>query len=82
MIPYAGLSFSSFDFLKKEILTRKIVYLTKTSNETNHLELTVAGKLASGACTAMLTQTILYPGDVVRSHMQLLVMLKDPMIKE
>jgi hypothetical protein len=82
MIPYAGLSFSSFDHIKHHILSKKVTYLTEKSIDATNLDLTVAGKLVSGAFTAMITQTFVYPMDVVRSHMQLLVMLKDPVIKE
>ena len=83
MIPYAGLSFSSFDRIKQILITNKVMYFTRESPANKkYSELTVTGKLLSGACTAAITQTIVYPMDVVRSHMQLLVMIKDASIKE
>ena len=82
MIPYSGLSFSSFDQIKKLILNHKIRFLSTQANTQDNSELTVIGRLTSGACTGMITQTIVYPMDVIRSHMQLYSMLKDPAIKE
>jgi hypothetical protein len=46
-----------------------------------HYELTVPGKLICGALTGVFAQTITYPLDVVRRHMQLDVMFKDAEIR-
>jgi hypothetical protein len=55
---------------------------TTTTNKKEYYELTVLGRLLSGAFTGIFTQTITYPIDVVRRHMQLLVMLNDSAIKQ
>lgn len=93
MVPYAGLSFSSFEQIKRFVLNKKIKYLTEESirhtskpslTDTNrqYYELTVLGKLLCGAFTGIIAQTITYPMDVVRRHMQLSTMLKDAAIKQ
>lgn len=88
MVPYAGLSFSSFEHIKRYVLNKKFTYLTTEStadksNIHNHkyFELSVLGKLSCGAMTGIIAQTITYPVDVIRRHMQLSVMLKDSAIK-
>ena len=110
MIPYAGLSFTSFDRIKRLVLKNQVHLLTMESksstvsdsssaysNNTNALsnvnynkpamvkkyyDLTVVGKLICGAITGVVTQTVTYPVDVVRRHMQLMTMLTDSSIKE
>lgn len=91
MIPYAGLSFTSFERLKHYVLTNKFEYLmvenTKpigenTSNQDRYYELTVPGKLVCGGMTAIIAQTITYPLDVVRRHMQLVTMLTDSVTRQ
>lgn len=93
MIPYAGLSFSSFEFIKKKIVHNKNDFLTKeitknplssdhsnnnnTPDSTKYYVLTVPGKLICGGLTGIVAQTITYPLDVVRRHMQLVTMLTD-----
>ena len=82
MIPYAGLSFTSYERIKRYVLTSKMEHLAvqlDTSNDTNdkYYELTVPGRLICGGATAMVAQTITYPLDVVRRHMQLVTMLTD-----
>ena len=84
MVPYAGISFSSFEHIKKFILNRRYEYLTQEGNSQEndkidthvYSELTVVGKLICGAFTGILAQTITYPLDVVRRHMQLSIMLQ------
>ena len=93
MVPYAGISFACFDRIKRLVLRKKIKYLTVESTPTKansiqtnsnklYFELTVVGKLLSGAFTGVFTQTITYPIDVIRRHMQLLVMINDSAIKQ
>lgn len=88
MIPYAGLSFASYDRIKSFILRNKIDTLAQSHKSvddpsaSNYYELTVAGKLVCGAFTGALTQTLTYPVDVVRRHMQLSIMIKDSGYKE
>jgi solute carrier family 25 protein 16 len=99
MIPYAGLSFSSYDRIKHLVLKNKIKILTaespfageydstyssSTQNSTNkkYFELTVIGKLVCGGMTGALTQTVTYPIDVIRRHMQLVTMIKDSSLNE
>jgi solute carrier family 25 protein 16 len=95
MIPYAGLSFSSFERLKHYVLTKKIEYLVvehvkptsfekacEPASKDRYYELTVPGKLVCGGLTAVIAQTITYPLDVVRRHMQLVTMLTDSVTRQ
>lgn len=96
MIPYAGLSFTSFERLKHYVLTKKFEYLiventkpisqntrsTEGNNQDRYYELTVPGKLVCGGLTAIIAQTITYPLDVVRRHMQLVTMLTDSVTRQ
>lgn len=101
MIPYAGLSFSSFERLKIFIINSATLspYLctithpkSQTENATNtntsfdndhkYYELNVGGKLISGAMTGIIAQTVTYPVDVVRRHMQLATMVTDAAIRQ
>ncbi|RNA07235.1 graves disease carrier -like [Brachionus plicatilis] len=84
MVPYAGISFSSFEHIKKFVLKKHVKYLTHrgdhanlTSGSHSYYELTVVGKLLCGACTGIIAQTITYPVDVVRRHMQLSNMISE-----
>jgi solute carrier family 25 protein 16 len=87
MIPYAGLSFTSYERIKKLILKNQIKNLSTTSSSVSSLdshtyhELTVPGKLVCGALTGIVAQTITYPLDVVRRHMQLSIMFKDKEVR-
>lgn len=92
MIPYAGLSFTSFERLKHYVLTNKFEYLmventkpigeNNSNNQDRYYELTVPGKLLCGGMTAIIAQTITYPLDVVRRHMQLVTMLTDSVTRQ
>lgn len=91
MIPYAGLSFTSYERIKTSMLKKKLGYLTcenedkKSENSdqaSKYYELTVPGKLVSGGLTAVVAQTITYPLDVVRRHMQLVTMLTDSVARQ
>jgi hypothetical protein len=85
MIPYAGLSFASYERIKKFILQKQIKNLSivkKTTSTHTYYELTIVGKLICGASTGIVAQTITYPVDVVRRHMQLSMMFKDSAIRE
>jgi len=90
MIPYAGLSFTSYERIKIFMLKNKYSVLTAESEYVAHrddfhletvsskyYDLTVPGKLICGGITAVVAQTITYPLDVVRRHMQLVTMFKD-----
>jgi hypothetical protein len=56
---------------------------TNTANNNNNIsthkyyELDVVGKLICGALTGIIAQTVTYPLDVVRRHMQLVTMITD-----
>lgn len=97
MIPYAGLSFTSFERLKKFFLNQQFPVLTvenklhdntKKNNDKNiadthgYYELSVIGKLVCGAFTGVIAQTVTYPLDVVRRHMQLVTMLTDSVVRQ
>jgi len=88
MIPYAGLSFTSYERIRLFFLNKKYNYLTIQSmhnddnNNNAYYELTVPGKLICGGITAVVAQTITYPLDVVRRHMQLVTMFKDSAIRQ
>jgi len=81
MIPYAGLSFSTFETLKHFVLHERVDYLVHMSSEHDDghgtYELNVLGKLVCGGFTGALSQTFTYPLDVVRRHMQLEVMIEN-----
>jgi hypothetical protein len=91
MVPYAGLSFSTFEHIKKFLLNTKIKTFTTESsgpksndhdqNQYKYYELTVVGKLICGALTGILAQTATYPLDVVRRHMQLVTMFHDSAVR-
>ena len=65
MIPYGGLSFSTFETLKLFVLTERIPMLSiKThliTDEHHKYELTVVGKLICGGFTGAIAQTVTYP---------------------
>lgn len=89
MIPYAGLSFTSYERIKRYVLTTKMDYLAvqiKKDNEPDdphkYYELTVPGRLICGGATAVVAQTITYPLDVVRRHMQLVTMITDSVTRQ
>ena len=88
MIPYAGLSFTSYERIKKFILKNQIKHLSmiseakKSTSSHTYYELSIVGKLICGAMTGVAAQTITYPLDVVRRHMQLSIMFKDSAIRE
>ena len=94
MIPYAGLSFTSFERIKMFMLKNKYPMLTAESDNIKHkdefhteskskyYDLTVPGKLICGGITAVVAQTITYPLDVVRRHMQLVTMLEDAAVRQ
>ena len=65
-------------------IRRNVCYVCKgTINNNNaYYELTVPGKLICGGITAVVAQTITYPLDVVRRHMQLVTMFKDSAIRQ
>lgn len=97
MIPYAGLSFSTFERLKHFVITHKTLSSVLCSHSTparhtsidipsddensksshRYSELNVVGKLICGALTGVTAQTVTYPLDVVRRHMQLATMVSD-----
>jgi hypothetical protein len=54
----------------------------QSDSQAKYYELTVPGKLVCGGLTAVVAQTITYPLDVVRRHMQLVTMFKDSAIRE
>ncbi len=89
MIPYAGLSFTSYERIKRYVLLSKIEYLSIQTEKINdsvdqdkYYELTVPGRLICGGATAVVAQTITYPLDVVRRHMQLVTMLTDSVSRQ
>lgn len=97
MIPYAGLSFSTFERLKHFVITHETLSSVLCSHSTpvrhtsidipsddensksshRYSELNVVGKLICGALTGVTAQTVTYPLDVVRRHMQLATMVSD-----
>ena len=91
-MPYAGLSFGSFEQFKRLLLNNRVRWLTMPATApkaaaTSHsvsvpsngeyYELTVPGRLICGALTGVIAQTVTYPIDVVRRHMQLVTMITD-----
>lgn len=75
MVPYAGLSFYSFEYLKYGCMK----YLPKVAcrpcdKNTGGLVLTIPAKLVCGGLAGAAAQSISYPLDVTRRRMQLAMM--------
>lgn len=75
MIPYAGLSFYCFEYIKYGFMK----YLPKWScnrceKNTGGLVLTIPAKLVSGGLAGAFAQSVSYPLDVTRRRMQLAMM--------
>jgi len=72
MVPYAGISFYTFETLKRKCLKTRWNWLCKTNpNNPNELVLQTSANLVIGACAGATAQTISYPCDVARRRMQL-----------
>jgi len=72
-----------------EYLTVEYIHPEAEENESSkeeakhkYYELTVPGRLVCGGTTAVVAQTITYPLDVVRRHMQLVTMLTDSVTRQ
>lgn len=59
IVPYAGMSFGTYESLKITILTRN-----------NTKELTPGERLLSGACAGLVAQSCTYPLDIIRRRLQ------------
>ncbi|XP_025410435.1 graves disease carrier protein-like [Sipha flava] len=71
MVPYAGLTFFCFEFIKKFCL-RTLPMLSKQSDkDSGGAILTVPAKLLCGGMSGALAQCVSYPLDVTRRRMQL-----------
>ncbi|KAG1665863.1 Graves disease carrier protein [Nymphon striatum] len=71
MIPYAGLSFYCFDWLKKLLLSKFPQTFGKKSSSSGGIILIVPAKILCGAFAGAIAQTAGYPFDVARRKMQL-----------
>ncbi|XP_022916533.1 solute carrier family 25 member 16-like [Onthophagus taurus] len=78
MVPYAGLSFYSFEYLKFGCM-KYLPNLTcnKYSKNTGGLVLAVPAKLICGGLAGAIAQSVSYPLDVTRRRMQLALMNPD-----
>lgn len=72
MVPYAGISFFSFEYIKL-LFMKHLPDLTcnKCQENTGGLILTVPAKMAAGGCAGLMSQSVSYPLDVTRRRMQL-----------
>uniref|UniRef100_T1IWX9 Uncharacterized protein n=1 Tax=Strigamia maritima TaxID=126957 RepID=T1IWX9_STRMM len=72
MVPYAGLSFYSFECLKYLTLTYAPKWTTTPhSQSTGGVVLTIPAKLFCGGMAGAIAQSVAYPLDVTRRRMQL-----------
>ncbi|XP_073251199.1 solute carrier family 25 member 16-like isoform X2 [Porites lutea] len=70
MIPMIGLSFLTFESMKKYLLSLNET-LTRVNPTTGETVLSPTGSLVCGAAAGMISQTIAYPLDVAKRRMQL-----------
>jgi len=78
MVPYAGMSFFSFEYIKVFFMKR-LPKLTcnECQENTGGLVLTVPAKMVAGGCAGLMSQSVSYPLDVTRRRMQLAHMSPD-----
>ena len=74
--------YSKTFFLNGNIEFFRVESAKSKTNATKYYELTIPGKLICGGLTAVVAQTITYPLDVVRRHMQLVTMFKDSAVRQ
>ncbi|CAG9774061.1 unnamed protein product [Ceutorhynchus assimilis] len=75
MVPYAGLSFYCFEYLKYGCIKYLPVWTTKPCQKnTGGVVLTVPAKLLCGGLAGAIAQSFSYPLDVTRRRMQLAMM--------
>lgn len=78
MIPYAGAAFYTYEVTKSLMITYLSSYTTRQSwDGSGTIVLTVPASLFCGGMSGATAQTISYPLDVVRRHMQLEGMKSD-----
>jgi len=77
MIPYAGLSFYSFETLKYLLMTYLPNWTTTRHYSNSGAVLILPAKLICGGMAGAIAQTIAYPLDVTRRRMQLSMMTPD-----
>jgi len=70
IIPYAGLSFYSFELLKASLL-QHCAWARAPASGDGEVALQVPARLLCGGLAGALSQTISYPLDVTRRRMQL-----------
>ncbi|RDD41436.1 Graves disease carrier protein-like protein [Trichoplax sp. H2] len=76
MIPYAGLSFYTFETLKSLCL-QYFINITTVVNHNGEKRLRIPASLLCGGVAGAVAQTISYPLDVVRRQMQLAAIIPD-----
>lgn len=75
MVPYAGLSFYTFEYLKYGFMKYLPKFTCKSCDKnTGGLVLTVPAKLICGGLAGAVAQSVSYPLDVTRRRMQLAMM--------
>lgn len=78
MVPYAGLSFYTFEYLKYGCMKYMPAFTCKPCKKnTGGLVLTVPAKLLCGGMAGAIAQSVSYPLDVTRRRMQLALMNPD-----
>jgi solute carrier family 25 (mitochondrial carrier protein), member 16 len=69
MIPYAGMSFLTWDFLRSHFLPPPPTSISSSSSQA-HLKPTPLFDLSIGAISGALAQTVSYPFEIIRRRMQ------------
>lgn len=82
MIPYAGMAFYTYEVLKSLMMDHVTHATTKLSLDgSGTVVLTVPATLVCGGVAGVVAQTVSYPLDVVRRHMQVHGMVEDAQTK-
>lgn len=78
MIPYAGVAFYSYEVTKSFLMTTFSQWTTKQAMDgSGTVVLNIPANLVAGGMAGAISQTVSYPLDVSRRHMQLAGMISD-----
>ena len=78
MIPYAGVAFYSYEVTKSFLMRTFPLWTTKTAMDgSGTVVLNIPSNLIAGGMAGATSQTVSYPLDVARRHMQLAGMISD-----
>lgn len=78
MIPYAGVAFYTYEVIKSTLMDNFAPYTTKLSMDgSGTVVLNIPANLFTGGMAGAISQSISYPFDVARRHMQLAGMMSE-----